>query len=802
MGIRMVKFAVAIGAVCLELCACGSWEGRLPLYEHARKHRPQRLAGATTAGLRFHAPHAFCRVWTGCPSYGNNKGELTISLYAWKGSVAGSRDAGAKAFRRFVDFADNEKLGLEFSALPAGDYYVELSQGTEMVGVWLDDRGTMDVQAYLDGQPQEGAYMVELDLVGLAIPFSGDWCDYRRMAGPTRAPAPTTGLSDAEGRLVPGREFVERDLWADTWDAIDGLERPLGTAANCPAPRARQVGLFYWTWHEGFRAGDRPTVNNAELLAADPTLADRPDDPAWGRPWYRRHHWDRPLLGYYRTTDDWVSRRHAYWLTEAGVDVVVFDATNGDLTWMESTWTLARTWSEQRRQGLRTPQFAFMLPFGMTPIQAKSLLQLYRDVYRPGRYRDLWYYWKGRPLVHANPTALGLVARNPQTPERDRRDLEEILEFFTFRPLQPGYTPGPSAPNEWCWLEVFPQHGYVPLANGRFEMCAAGVAQNHSWRKGDGGSGLAAMNDINVFGRAYVGPDESRLRPGERLRFAPDCNPRRAEPNRYLYGDNFAQQLEHARKLDPEYLFITGWNEGVADHFPEWMGKKGAFPDQYSPAFSRDIEPSAGVLKDHFYYQFVDGIRRFRGVRPQRRASEGPVYRDVIGDTRPRDAAGYGSLRLVEKSGRNDIVECTVSQTPTSLVFRVTCAAPLSARTDPAWMRLFISTRFVPNDAQPNWNHFQFAVNRVSPPDDHTAILERCLGGWAWEEVARVAMTIEGSSLSIALPRTILGQGSRVDVRFKWADNTPGPNGDGDIMDFHVHGDTAPDGRFVYRYFD
>ena len=95
---------------------------------------------------------------------------------------------------------------------------------------------------------------------------------------------------------------------------------------------------------------------------------------------------------------------------------------------------------------------------------------------------------------------------------------------------------------------------------------------------------------------------------------------------------------------------------------------------------------------------------------------------------------------------------------------------------------------------------YESSVNRVAPPDDRTAVLERCLGGWSWQEVARVPMKIEGNALSLTIPRAALGQKDRVDVRFKWADNTPGEKGD--ILDFYRHGDSAPDGRFLYHYFE
>ena len=69
-----------------------------------------------------------------------------------------------------------------------------------------------------------------------------------------------------------------RDLFADTWDAMDDLGRSVASA-GLPAPRAKKVGIFYWTWHQG-RKG--PVLDNSKLLAEDPTLPQRPQDPKWG----------------------------------------------------------------------------------------------------------------------------------------------------------------------------------------------------------------------------------------------------------------------------------------------------------------------------------------------------------------------------------------------------------------------------------------------------------------------------------------------------------------------------------------
>lgn len=52
--------------------------------------------------------------------------------------------------------------------------------------------------------------------------------------------------------------------------------------------------------------------------------------------------------------------------------------------------------------------------------------------------------------------------------------------------------------------------------------------------------------------------------------------------------------------------------------------------------------------------------------------------------------------------------------------------------------------------------------------------------------------------MHIAVPRAVLGlSGKDVTFDFKWLDNVQSP---GDVMDFYVSGDVAPDGRFSYRY--
>ena len=44
---------------------------------------------------------------------------------------------------------------------------------------------------------------------------------------------------------------------------------------------------------------------------------------------------------------------------------------------------------------------------------------------------------------------------------------DQIRSFFTFRKPQPDYFKGPTGPDQWGWLEVYPQHAFYQPGRGR-----------------------------------------------------------------------------------------------------------------------------------------------------------------------------------------------------------------------------------------------------------------------------------------------------------------------------------------------
>jgi len=194
---------------------------------------------------------------------------------------------------------------------------------------------------------------------------------------------------------------------SDYWTATDALGRTTLRQDDVgPKRKNKFVAMFYWTWHTDGIANFSPVMNISEILKANPEAANDANHPAWKGIWGGVFWWDEPLFGYYRTTDEWVLRKHAEMLADAGVDAVFFDCTNGSFTWKSSYMTLLPVWEQARKDGVKTPQIAFMLPFGETEGALLSIQELFRDLYRPALFEDLWFKWKGKPIIMPYPEIL------------------------------------------------------------------------------------------------------------------------------------------------------------------------------------------------------------------------------------------------------------------------------------------------------------------------------------------------------------------------------------------------------------
>lgn len=519
------------------------------------------------------------------------------------------------------------------------------------------------------------------------------------------------------------------------------------------------------------------------------------------------HHWGQPYLGYYVADDAWVRRKHAQMLADAGVDFVMFDATN-HYSYLDVVKILCDAWMDIRSNGGKTPQLAFMV----NSSTSSTVSEIYNYFYKKyPDYEPLWFKWEGKPLILADKSEISNTTQK---------------NYFTYR--RSWYLWRGSAQNDndrgdtwfgdgvdkWPW-------GCCYTANNSKNNMLAGTHDGVN----ECASVMPATHPVSNIGRSYV--------VGSGVTYKSGANAYTKDPAKGIY---FKSQFNAALALDPKVMFFTGWNEWVADNLPvnshgpllglyymcgvQVPSGKPLLVDQYNSEYSRDIEPMKGGFGDNYYYYMCDMIRKFKGVDTLPVYSEynsisvdgsfsdwSAVYSAFIDDTGDilhrgydRNSGngwnGWGSLysktSYVNKTGRNDLTVCKVATDGTYLYFYVKAAANFSSYTGNAGTRLFIKAGSLGN----HWEGFNFKVQSSSAS---AATLSRCSGGWNWTDVSSVTFSANGKEMEVRIALSDLGITNPNDfsIDFKWIDNACS---DGDIQTCMRNGDSAPNGRFRYRY--
>ncbi len=588
-----------------------------------------------------------------------------------------------------------------------------------------------------------------------------------------------------------------RDVFADTWVATDGADRSTPDAANTKDPGANLVGMFYFLWR------DRDQNSISEISPSDhyaayleggvDQLYEVMQEGGEGHP----HYWAQPYFGYYSSNDEWVLRRHAYMLAEAGVDFVYFDITNNNIHEV-SHKALLKVWEEVRQEGYAVPKIVFLCG-----AYDSEFAELWQSVYAPGLYEDLWLYWEGKPLL--------LLTDDVAMTDQQR-------EFFTIR-----YSWAIGASDWyskrkgidcWAWNGDVQRKGYGDTKSDFEQMYAT--------------CGFWATNMFGFqAGRSCIGSRKPDYQGDWNFGYA-------IMESHTGLGLTFERQFEKIFQNNPPVLMLTGWNEWIAG---KWSGAGAGtagvgqilageyhvsndptskyttyFVDQFNPEYSRDLEPMKGGFGDNYLYQTAINLRTYKGSRQIESAfgqrtidldgsvgqwyAVGPEYRDYEGDVTHRTSPGHvGGIEhgmYVNFSGRNDIVTAKVSSDSENLYFYVECTNDITAPEGTRWMNLFINADC---DDATGWYGYDFMLNRAQK--DGYVSVERFVGTdtWAFESVGSAKYALSGKVLQIMIDRDLLGVGDTFD--FKWADNSV-PTGD--IMEFLDQGDAAPSGRYNYRY--
>lgn len=582
-------------------------------------------------------------------------------------------------------------------------------------------------------------------------------------------------------------DFYQWDTKSYSWAATDGLGREVSMNEDLSygSRQNKYVGIFYFLWNFGAKFNDGPR-DLSQIMAENPDALETGEGLGGIYDW---HHWGESVYGYYNQNDEWVVRKDAQMLADAGVDTLIFDNTNvgvgtvESLTYNKQVFALLEIFSDIRAHGGKTPQIMFFMANSSLENARAAMSYWWTNLYSVDKYSDLWFRWdNGKPVVMMNPAAA----------------TQEQLEFFEFRqPHGSGFSE--SAANTWNWMTTYPQPVFTTEYDPYEEMSLS-TAQNMV---------IDPNSEPNRKDYSYVAPfsgGQCRGRDFSNGTVASESEMERA----IAYGYNFEEQINRVIEVDPRFAFITGWNEWIAQRLNNWWGMSAPsmFVDQFDTRYNRDIMPMKGGYGDATYYQMVDFIRRYKGV-PESTLNTGNQtismgngfeswlsvtnrYYDDIGDVTHRNYIGFNlSDRYTNTSGRNDIIQSKVTYDDKYVYFYAKTRENITSYQDPSWMRLFIKT----NGA--GWGGYDFILNRESPSSKQCT-LEKANGtDWSWSEVGKVDYVVKGREIQIAIPREMLGLTGDVNFEFKWHDNM---QTQGSTDDFMICGDAAPSGRFNYVF--
>lgn len=593
------------------------------------------------------------------------------------------------------------------------------------------------------------------------------------------------------------------DIFPDTWVAIDGLERELPTAADQPFrnDKDRTVGIFYVSWHydwfyTNFKAPYASDVT--KILQQDPSARFDYNHKLW--PHEFAYHWGEPELGYFTSGDPYVIRKDISMLTDAGVDVLILDFTNGTL-YPEAWDALFETMTAMKKEGNVVPKICFWGYNNGANTVPKCVDKIYDYYYAQGKYKDLWFYWDGKPLLLYNENE----TYSPY-----------VKEFFTLRHMWWGYYVQNGkryVGSEDHWSFGYDMHdkqvsSLTPAEpasthKGRYEQMCVTPAQHASTFVGKSWTVAAGEPQLNQYDL-----------PNKKFSNKKWIN------NPEYHGFYFRDRWDEALSVDPDFLYINDWNEWIAGQFatPEgvtFMGRPNSnfhFVDQYNAEFNRTIQPMKGGGTDNYYMQMVDGIRRYKGVREAPKATKpaeidiksdfaewervGEKFLDTPGDVTHRDFTGYGGNKYKNTSGRNDILVSKVNINNGKATFYVETADNLTSNTDPNWMLLFINSDC---DFKTGWQGFDYMLNKEFPSASKSSIMKYDSAAKDWVKCGEAEFRTEGKYLALEMPLSEIGLANEAtgNFYFKWADNPADLN---DAISLCINGDTAPNRRFCYNY--
>ncbi len=554
----------------------------------------------------------------------------------------------------------------------------------------------------------------------------------------------------------------------------DDLGRSLPSALDVGvygATGEHYVGLFYFLWMG--EHGDSGVYDLQDLLDRGVAADTSQYGPVGAMHWF-----SEPLYGYYYSNDEWVMRKHMEELTNANIDFLYLDVTNG-YYYLDNMLCLMKICHELNEQGYDAPQ---IVPY--THTNGASVVQsLYDEIYSQGIYSDTWFLEDGKPVIVA-PSG------------------SNINNFFTLKYAQ---WPNDSnyVTNGWPWMDFeWPQRIFTTSNVGDPEAISVSVAQH---------SGSVQFSDSSIYntgnnrGRSYDGT----------LSISATMAAVNNNPDLTKYGLNFQAQWDRAIAADVPYVLVTGWNEWVAQRQAATSTYAIRFVDTASEEYSRDAEMLRGGYFDSYYMQLIANVAKLKGAAPvvvQDNRTNIQVtgdfsqwdsivvdYNDPSGDVQNRHGHAFGNTYQNDSTGRNDIVNAKVTADTTNVYFYVETAGNITMyNNDSSWMQLFVNTD---RNAENGWNGYDYIIN-YNAKDQNTTTVAKCStvdGSYGFTVVGEVSYRVSGNQMMIAVPQELLGIDGYKEIylEFKWADADVKLTS---MEDFYTYGDVAPLGRLNNIY--
>ncbi len=573
---------------------------------------------------------------------------------------------------------------------------------------------------------------------------------------------------------------------AGGYAAVDDLGRPMYNSDEVGSYKAdeRYVGLFYFLWQG--EHGDNGVFDLQKIIdELGVEGADNTDCGKYG-PEGAMHFFAEPLYGYYYASDAWVLRKHAELLTNANIDFLYFDITNG-YPYLNNAKKLMGILQQLCDEGYDAPQVVFY-----TNSNAHEMVkQVYNNIYSKDLYKDTWFCINGKPVIIAPEDA-------------------NINGFFHMKQNQ--WPNEADKENGWPWMDFNWPARVFPSSGDDGSAISVSIAQH---------SGTVCFSHSSLYnyttnrGRSFYcedGVTSSVSKYNRALRQS--YRDWQADPSVTLRGLNFQAQWDYAIESEATYILVTGWNEWVAQRQKSTDGSI-VFVDTASMEFSRDAEMMRGGYFDNYYIQLIYNVQKLKGTAPiVVQDSRKPInvtgdfaqwddvvvtYKDPSGDTVDRNNKGFGRVDYTNTSGRNDIVAAKVTSDTKNIYFYVETAENITMfDTKSSWMQLYVNTDA---NAETGWYGYDFIINNQAKDHFTTTVAKYngTDGAFSFATAGEVSYHVSGKQMMISVPQSMLGieDYKTIEIEFKWADSETLYN---EMEDFYCDGDIAPIGRLNYVY--